>query len=60
MINKTMSRVRVFNETSPKKNLFEVILNPEKTSQIDYSVVIKALRMIYPDSATVSIECYGI
>lgn len=56
-----MSRVRVVSDKpNQKKNLFEVILAPEKASQVDFSIVITALRMLFPDSATVSIEAYGI
>lgn len=61
MVNRTMSRVRVLSDKpNQKKNLFEVILAPEKASQVDFSIVITALRMLFPDNATISIEAYGI
>lgn len=61
MVNKFMSRVLVTDGHPTKaRALFEVILSPEQAANINFHVVVEALRMLFPLTSKVHIEAYGI
>ena len=61
MVNKKfMTRVLVTTTPPKKKVLFEQILSPEQAALVDFSIVIPALRMLFPMSVSVNIEVYDV
>lgn len=61
MINKFQVRVSVESGAGAKKqHLIERILTPEQSQEFDLSIVVPALRQLFPHSSTVKVEAYGI